>query len=582
MQSSNKNKIIVIIVSIIIVISIIIGIVLYFATDIFKTDEEMFQKYMLQDINFIDGIVDLSQEIEYRKILDNNFDENSTINLNYTNSEGNQDIFTGNIVGVNNKEKNTSYKDMKINSGDINVAEIEYLKENQIYGLHFVGIADKFATVDTSNNISTIIKYFGLENIFNADKINPINISEFFDITDEEKEQLISKYLSLVLQYVNKNNYSSEKENMITLSNGTSINTDSYILTINSEQLKKICMNILSELKQDDIILGKLENTDNQLKEMGINLTQDLKTQFINIIDNKLNNVNIENELTITIYENEGYVLRTVIKYGSKTIQLDYNDLDLKNVVIKYLNEIGEKIEEIILSINKQENTIDITYEDNSNRKFELTRSIEMNSNNVKSSLDFRYSNEKEIKNLQINLNRNINLGTNNEIPTSFDKVGKILLNDYDEKATNYAFTTLKNRIIKAVREKRDQTNSVLLNYIIEYNNQLEEESKQDIINERKQFNSKFELYEGQNVEQSIVLNMLDEAGKNMSNYQVIGNNKIKLYIEKGKQNEALAAEIKEEILNLQVNGYNITMGYDDNDRISEITIELMREETQQ
>ena len=91
----------------------------------------------------------------------------------------------------------------------------------------------------------------------------------------------------------------------------------------------------------------------------------------------------------------------------------------------------------------------------------------------------------------------------------------------------------------------------------------------------REKFNSKFELYEGENQEQSIVLNLLDEVGKNMSNYQVIGNNKIKIYIEEGKKNTDLVTEIKNKISKEQIKVYNISMGYDKNAKINEVTIEL-------
>ena len=143
MNSSKKYKIIMIILSIIIVSAIIAGIVLYFTTDIFKSNESLFQRYFAQDIELVNKFIDVSPETEYRKTLENNnFDENTLIQLNYTNNEGNQETVTGNIKGVNNNSANLAYKDLTIKSGDIDITEIEYLKENQIYGLHFANIAD--------------------------------------------------------------------------------------------------------------------------------------------------------------------------------------------------------------------------------------------------------------------------------------------------------------------------------------------------------------------------------------------------------------------------------------------------------
>ena len=102
MNSSKKYKIIMIILSIIIVSAIIAGIVLYFTTDIFKSNESLFQRYFAQDIELVNKFIDVSPETEYRKTLENNnFDENTLIQLDYTNNEGNQETVTGNIKGIN-------------------------------------------------------------------------------------------------------------------------------------------------------------------------------------------------------------------------------------------------------------------------------------------------------------------------------------------------------------------------------------------------------------------------------------------------------------------------------------------------
>ena len=227
------------------------------------------------------------------------------------------------------------------------------------------------------------------------------------------------------------------------------------------------------------------------------------------------------------------------------------------------------------ISIKKENNILQVNYEDYNNTMIEIIRQLNINNNDIKSVINFKYANNDNIKDLEINIDRILKIGESNEIPTSFEKSGKVLLNDYDEGSTSKNIEALKNRIVKLLREKRDKTNSVLLNYIIQYNNQLEENEKTEEENKRKKFNSKFELYEGENQEQSIVLNLLDEVGKNMSNYQVIGNNKIKIYIEEGKKNTDLVTEIKNKISKEQIKVYNISMGYDKNAKINEVTIEL-------
>ena len=197
MQSSNKKlKIIIGIIIAVVIIALITGIVLYFTTDIFKSKKDMFNTYLLQDFNTINNIVDLSKETEYRKTLENNnFDENSTVELKYKDIDGNEDVFNATIEGINNNSENKAYKDIKITSKDTNVMEMKYLKENEIYGLHFMDIAEKFATIDTSSNVNPIFEYFGLGDIISSDSIKPINLSELFDLSEDEKSQILNEYL---------------------------------------------------------------------------------------------------------------------------------------------------------------------------------------------------------------------------------------------------------------------------------------------------------------------------------------------------------------------------------------------------
>ena len=89
MQKSKNFNVIIILLSVIIIAGLIAVLVLYFTTDIFKSKEEMFQRYMLQEINNLNNLVDISKETEYRKILEeNDFNENWTIDLKYTDNEG--------------------------------------------------------------------------------------------------------------------------------------------------------------------------------------------------------------------------------------------------------------------------------------------------------------------------------------------------------------------------------------------------------------------------------------------------------------------------------------------------------------
>lgn len=577
MYSSSKNnktfKIIGIITVFFIVALSAVGIILYLKTDIFKSNEELFQRQFLKNIEVINNLSDIAIEKEYRKLLkENSFNESTEINLRYVDIDEKEDIFTGNITGINNNENNTSFKGIKINFGTTNVMNMTYLKENNIYGIRFLE-GTKFATVDTNNDITAVLKYFGLKNTIDSGRINAINLSDILVFSKEEIKQLKKQYLTIILQNIIQENYSSQKERIITLNNNGSIVTDSYILNLSEQKLKTIYENILNNLLEDEIVLSKLENIDNKIKEIGINLEKSIKTCFTEIINQKINNINIKSGLVVTIYELEGTTVRTTVEYEEKTLEVDLNNKNEIKAI--YSNRVGDNILETKMSIKKDNNILQINYEDYNKKIIEITRNLNINSNDIKSVTNFKYSNST-INDLEINIERAIKTGVANEIPTSFEKSGKVLLNDYDELSTSNNLEALKNRIIELIREKRDETNSVLLNYIIQYNNQLEENEKTEEENKRKNFNSRFELYEGEQQEQNIVSNLLDEAGKNMSNYKMVGNNKVKIYVDDKKKNTDLVKEIKNKIFTEEEKLYNIKMYYDKNAKINEITIEVV------
>ena len=575
MYSSNRNNKNFMIIGIIIVFFIValiaVGIIVYLKTDIFKTDEELFQRQFLQNVEVINNLGNISIENEYRKLLEeNSFNEDTELSLKYLDGEEKEDNFIGNITGIKNNQSNISFKDIKIDFGTTNVMNMTYLKENNIYGIRFIE-GTKFATIDTDNDITAVLKYFGIEDIIDSGKINAVNLSDLLVLSNEEIEQLEKQYLTTILQNIIKENYSSEKEKVVRLNNNESIVTDSYMLSLSEQQVETIYENILSQIAEDEIILSKLESIDNKIKEIGIKLEKSVKTYFTEIINQKINNIDIKSGLIVTIYEVDGTTVRTTIEYDNKIFGIDINNSN--EIYITYSN--GENVQDTAILIKKENNILQINYEDYNNTVIGITRNLNINSNDIESITNFKYSNSN-IKNLEISIDRNIKIGIADEIPTSFEKSGKVLLNDYDEKSTAKNLEALKNRIIKLIREKRDKTSSVLLNYIIQYNNQLEENEKTEEENKRKKFNNKFELYEGEKQERNIVSNLLDEAGKNMSNYQMIGNNKIKIYIEEGKDNTDLVAEIKNKIFTEEEKRYNIKMYYDKNAKINEIIIEVV------
>ena len=80
--------------------------VLKFTTDIFKPTNELFQKFLKKNIEQINNITDLSKEKEYLNTLkQSNYRDNTKLNSNYKNSQGNTENFNIISKGITNNSK---------------------------------------------------------------------------------------------------------------------------------------------------------------------------------------------------------------------------------------------------------------------------------------------------------------------------------------------------------------------------------------------------------------------------------------------------------------------------------------------
>ena len=91
---------------------------------------------------------------------------------------------------------------------------------------------------------------------------------------------------------------------------------------------------------------------------------------------------------------------------------------------------------------------------------------------------------------------------------------------------------------------KQIAINSPNLTYLKNILIKQKETSTQSSLNKKERFNNKFILYEGTDLEYEDVINLMNVASQNMSDYKVIGGNKVKIYVQDGTKNEEKAEQI--------------------------------------
>ena len=527
---------------IIIVIGLIACIVLYINTDLLKPNSKLFQKYIEQSGEQINNILDFSTEKEYISVLkENKYTDNTQVVLKYTNNQNKEEIFNINSTGSTDSENKNSYRTINVKYGNsTDVINLEFLQENEMYGILFSDLVQQFVNIDTSD-ADDLLNNLDL----NLDKYKKYDYRNEFDIISNKKED-IEDIFTKYIKNIDKEQYSAQSEKMITLSNGKSITTQSYTLTLNSSQSKKLATQIFEKLNYSDLI-------DKMTTENG---------EFP--------------ELTIVEYVLEGNTYRVTLELGNYTIKIDLMENTLN---FEYNKVEDDENKTYTYNFEKLENKMILKYTDYKENSIDLSVSINKNDNNYNGEFDFSI-NTQNIKGVTVDVLQNLQVADTVEIAKNFASQKVVLLNNLNTETLDSALYDLLKKIDNKILNVQQNKSSELLNLFLEKTDTLESKYQGLKQKEIKDFNNKFLTYRGNNVDKSIMYNLIDLAGKNMQSYQLNGKNKITIYIEEKKDNTSMIKEIKENIEEMEYDNYSVSFEYDSKGKINRIIIENYDDET--
>lgn len=592
--------------SIIVIIIIITGILLYLNTDMFKSNKTLFFKYLGKSSENIKEIEEIFESTEYEKNLQNNkYTDDINIKVNYTNnlqttSEDNSNTINNVkllIKGEEDKNNKYSYKDFKLekdkniatntenqsssensnesNNKEQNIMEVEYIKNDNNYGIRFSDLFKQYLLVE-NNNLKDLFRKIGyseqeLENVPDSIEINDITLSDI-KFTEDEIKQLSEKYSEIINKKVSKEKFEKNSKQVITI-NEKNITTNAYILKLTNEELNNLYVDLLESLKQDEIILNKIESIQNKINSININSSEskDLKESFVEKIDlqiEKINKTNIGNQETkIIVYENSGKTIRTAIQGKDYEINFDYiNTQDEKNIelIVKkdeietYNIKLKKDKDGIKLDIysNDETNPIKISLEQNKNE------SDKKCSNNI--NLKYENANSK----LEVSAEQEINIVDNFEDENTLNAQNSILLNGLEKEQLQ----AVLNQVSEEVQQKINSiSEEVKINDIQEILEALGIINKQQNIEaggitetEKNRFNSKFEILKGEELDNENVLKVVEAVKDNIINAQVDTNEEIKIEISSNESNQDIEKSLEEYIKKEKDKKYDIKIEYDE------------------
>ena len=396
-----------ILISVILVVLLIIAItciILYATTDMFKSNDVLFEKYGRQLLENLDDILNEDYMSEMEEILNNNkLTSNTTATVNYNeNGDTSHPInnIQMNILGEEEKATGYNYKDITVTQNDETLAGVEYIEDGNIAGVRLNGIRQYVSTNTDNENENEI---------YNLYELIHTDIPGLIGLNSDEWSTLKEKYIGIIWGNLANANFSKQTGMALEI-NGAQYNTNVYSVTITKEQFNNIYIQVLQELEKDEIILSKIEAIDNKINEYH-NFMQDgessnIKQDFIDKIDNtiqKIQNFNIGNdERTISVFESNGIAISLSIDTETDFVGLDVINGEGSNFINILGNEKieeGEKENSFDLKIEKtaatNDETINIQYnivEEGKEIVNECTASRKMENSNVNSNINFSRS----------------------------------------------------------------------------------------------------------------------------------------------------------------------------------------------
>ena len=586
-----KSDKILIIAIIIILVLVITGTVigyLYLKTDTFKSDKELFSKYIYQNIEDIQKFKD-SQIIKKYEELNSEEKYESDTKIKAVYSEGGEvSNPINNLSATVNIQKDDSekyfYADGQVLVGEQKYLESEIIKNQELYGIRFTDVVKQFITVKNDRNLDAVASDIGTDGITLEKLMNVIdgtsNINNVV-ISSDDKKALEEKYFNIIKEAISEGKFGSNKKAMITYNNNT-INTKAYTVTLTNEQVEKLLIEILNQLKTEESIINNLGT---------------YQEQYQSLIDKQINSFTEEKEvpdIKITVYGQKEKTIRTVFEIGTNKIVLENSEengeikTNIKFSVISSDNTNEYNIELVKNSTENGENlnlTTDVT---NGDDKYTISCLNEMETGESKVQIKSSVNYKKDILTASLVMESNVTIGDDFNKKQELADNNNFVLNNADENVRKNIITQLKQKVPEKFESRLGLLKDALGLSKTETDDKDIPEIEMTQIDINK-FNAKFEFFTGDEVSSENVKKLIDVVKDNLGSYEIKQldteentntNNdpsKIKysfrLNIERNKQNQDGANQILEKIF--EKKKYKVSIFYkEQNKLIDYITIE--------
>lgn len=452
-----KKRITIISIIVIILLAALIILGLYLKTDIFKSNEEMFWKYLGKNMSATD-LLKFEDELKDQAY-------NSRIGL-IVKAQGTLPENTKlDNLSINIERNGTSDGKKKITSinaympDDSELVSIQLFKENDLYAFQSKEIANGYIGIENSS-LKEFVQGLEIEGISDMpNKIVVSNYNELFELSKEEQKYIIDTYKPIIQKNINKKKYIKNK-GIKTEVGDTQYSATTYTLALSEKEFNQLEISMLEKLVQDSRTLNLIST---KLKIM--NLPEEYTS--INNINEKITNIieelkqkqcTDEEYLKIRVYINEGKVIRTDITIQQNEYVIEYNneenhikikinpsdkqdDGSIKEIYLQNYKDSQSKQYEFKMSTSKQDILRIKTDQTNKEGGYSKTINISANINDA----NYTISGQEET-----------NIGRYEDV-INLQELSGVVINKLNPEQSKRIIESIKNRILKIYEEKSEK-----------------------------------------------------------------------------------------------------------------------------
>jgi hypothetical protein len=528
-MNQKKNTKILLILIIIIVIIILAGVgILVFATDIFKSDKEMFFKYMADIGDSKKGFIDdgLKQYFEKKNNTPYNDEGEFSVNISSDNEQkkfenvNNFNIsFSGQVDTANSK----AAQNISLNYSNDVKFPINYKQIENKIGLQTKYVGSKFVAIETeklnkfSEDLDDVESY--------GEMVDKLQKMEKVELTEDEKSHIKDTYITVINQQLEKDKFSKVKES----------DMSGYKLSLTGTDLQNVLVKLLETLKNDQTTVDKL-NEYLKIQKNSAKITASQIDDAIKSIkdDTDFSDKNFE----IAVYQKNRDVCKLVIETTEGTIAIEKKiEGNQQNIVVSY-----EMKEDKKSKISFSANFENLESLQNIKENYELIiSSPEVTESSTTTDVD------SEVVVYKYNFSNDVNF-TDSATVEDFSSDNSLMLTDYDSDQVSSFLNAVVERISEVNEQQMGQlgleaSENPIVNIIpsiglylgnMNVLNQVNSNMSEAEINN---FNQKFEAYESTNLKGVTVKGLLSTISLNNQSEET--SNEIKEINYNGEEYEA-------------------------------------------